>query len=90
LVIWACRPKCHRRASRDRRRRWPATWSSTLDQAVPPGRSDRCGLTALRRSITTAELGTHKHAGAQFLGPYELLYEDNFAPVIGTHYLVLA
>lgn len=45
------------------------------------------------RRISQAELGRGQElAGARFLGPFEHLYEDNFAgdPGFGTHYVVLA
>jgi colanic acid biosynthesis protein WcaH len=61
---------------------------------VPGGvvRKDERLEQAFRR-ISEAELGTiRERAAARFIGPYEHLYEDNFAgePDFGTHYVVLA
>lgn len=61
---------------------------------VPGGvvRKDERLEQAFRR-ISEAELGCmHELTAARFIGPYEHLYEDNFAgePGFGTHYVVLA
>jgi colanic acid biosynthesis protein WcaH len=61
---------------------------------VPGGvvRKDERLAQAFRR-ISQTELGNvQKFAAARFLGPFEHLYEDNFAgePGFGTHYVVLA
>ncbi len=61
---------------------------------VPGGviRKDERLEQAFRR-ISQVELGSVQElAAARFLGPFEHLYEDNFAgePGFGTHYVVLA